>query len=84
MQAYWRQLEAGNHFLHEHPKDADSWNMPEIVELANDKRVYKVTGPMCRWEVKAVDKNGIEGYVRKETTFLPSSKELAVILEGKF
>jgi hypothetical protein len=57
--------------------------MPEVKELEADSRVYKVTGPMCRWEMKAKDKDGNEGFVRKETSFLTSSKELAEILSGK-
>lgn len=51
--------------------------------MAADPRVYKVTGPMCRWVMKAKDKDGNVGFVRKETTFLTSSWELAQILEGK-
>jgi len=69
--------------LHEHPRDEDSWNLPEIKELERDRRAYKVTGPMCRWEMKAVDNNSFEGYVRKETSFLTSSKEVADMLSGK-
>ncbi len=57
--------------------------MPEINGIEADPRVYKMTGPICRWEMKAVDKDGSEGFVRKETSFLTSSKDLAEILSGE-
>ncbi len=69
--AYWRQFDHGNHFLHEHPKGAASWSEPEMVELAADPRVYKVSGPMCVWEMIAEDKKG-KGYVRNGTGWLTS------------
>ena len=79
--AYWRQLENGDHFLHENPPN-DSWEMPEMKALADDPRVYVVKGPMCNWSMMLEDDNGIKGYVRKETKWMTSSKELAEILEG--
>ena len=75
--AYWRQLASGNHFLHEHPTSASSWREPVIEALAADPRVYKVRGPMCAWEL--LGKGG--DYVRKETTWLTSSSELAATLK---
>ena len=82
MKAYWRQLEMGKHFLHEHPNPASSWKMPEVEELANDPRVYVVKGPMCRWDMIQEDRKGI-GHIRKETRWMTSSPVLARILEGR-
>ena len=71
------------YFLHEHLLDAASWNMLEIRELEADPQVYKVTGPMCRFEMKARDDYGVQGLVRKETKHITSSLERAKILEGR-
>ena len=79
---YWRQLNAGRHFLHEHPAKSDSWKMTEVEELARDPRVFKVQGPMCNWNLKGADDEGSTGYVRKETIWLTSSEELAKTLQG--
>ena len=79
--AYWRQLREGRHFLHEHPARSDSWKMPEIVEMSKDPRVHIVQGPMCRWKMALCDSQGT-GFVRKETKWMTSSPELAKVLQG--
>ena len=79
--AYWRQLEAGRHFLHEHPAGSASWRMPEVEQLASDERVHIVQGPMCRWGMTAQDAQGT-GYVRKETKWMTSSPEVAAALQA--
>lgn len=82
VKSYWRQLEEGRHFLHEHPKPAASWKEPEVMALMNDERVFTVQGPMCRWNMTAEDGIG-KGFVRKETQYLTSSPELAKVLSGQ-
>ena len=81
MDAYTRQLEANQHFLHEHPANSPSWDMPEVKKLMNDPRVYVVQGPMCRWGMRGKDREG-PGFVRKETRWMTSSRELAETFEG--
>ncbi len=83
VEAYKRQLAMGKHFLHEHPAHSASWMMPEVSELINTDGVYLVQGPMCRWQMKAVDNYGEEGFVRKETKWLTSSPRLATLLSGR-
>ena len=39
VQAYKLQMEVQKHFVHEHPKDSTSWEMPEVQSLINDPRV---------------------------------------------
>ena len=34
VELYKMQIEGGRYFLHEHPRRATSWQMPEIVRLA--------------------------------------------------
>lgn len=80
IQAYWRQLNNGYHFLLEHPKPASSWKEPEMVELMADARVCNTTGPMCVWKMKAEEDDGELGYVRKETMWITSSEEIAEVL----
>ena len=80
---YRKQMEKGRYFLHEHPWSADSWYDEEVKALAEDERVYVVKGPMCKWEMKANDVAGNEGYVRKETGWMTNSPVLAEILQGE-
>ncbi|CAE7546001.1 unnamed protein product [Symbiodinium natans] len=81
VQAYWKQMEAGRYFLHEHPKGARSWEEPEVKELRADPRVYEVTGPMCRWGMESEDAQG-KGLVKKETRWLTNSRCVADVLQG--
>ena len=80
--AYWRQLNAGRHFLHEHPAGSESWDMESMQELADDPRVLVVEGPMCRWGLQAHDSQGV-GFVLKQTRWMTSSPEIAKILKGE-
>ena len=80
--AYRRQLDMGKHFLHEHPAGSASWDLECMRQLAQDSRVYVVTGPQCRWGLKVVGPDGKPGYVRKRTTWMTSSKVLADLLDG--
>ena len=82
VRAYKRQLDAGNHFLHEHPQAAGSWQMEEVKELESDPRVFKVIGDMCVWRL--APKHGARGeFIRKRTAWLTSSEELAKTLQEK-
>ena len=78
---YRAQLRDGHHFLHEHPDGATSWREKDIEDLAAEPGVYRVRGPMCRWEMTSEDAQGV-GLVKKETGWLTSSAELARILSG--
>ena len=82
---YRKQLKAGRLFLHEAPWNATSWKDPEVKELADRPDTYLVRGTMCRWEMMATDRCGLQGtgYVRKETGWLTNSRELAELLEGE-
>ena len=77
---YRKQLKAGCLFLHEAPWNATSWKDPEVKELTDRPDTYLVRGPMCRWEMMATDRRGLQGtgYVR-----LTNSRELAELLEGE-
>ena len=70
------------HFVHEHPKDSASWEMPEVQSLVSDPRVRSIDGPMCRWSLKARGSKGTVEFMRKQTRWLTSSKEMAEVLRG--
>ncbi|CAE7854404.1 GIP [Symbiodinium necroappetens] len=76
---YHKQIDAGRHFLHEHPWSADSWYDPEVKALSSREGVYLVKGPACKWEMQAEELQGLQGkgYVRKETGWLTNSAVLA-------
>ena len=76
------QANLGGLFLHEHPKDSDSWKMPEVEEMINREDTYLVQSPMCRFGMKLKDPHGELLHVRKETWWLTNSKEIAAELQG--
>ena len=81
IEACKRQLDAGHHFLYEHPWGASSWKEGIVTDFMQDPRVICVKGPMCNWELMGCDASG-PGYVRKETGWLTSSPHIAKKLEG--
>ena len=80
VQSYKLQMEMQKHFVHEHPKDSSSWEMPEVQSLINDPRVYSIDGPMCRWSLKA--RGSKAEFMRKQTRWLTSSNEIAEVHRG--
>ena len=77
VQACKLQMAMQKHFVHEHPKDSTSWEMLEVQSLVSDPRV-----PMCRWSLKARGSNDKAEFMRKQTTWITSSKEIAEVLRG--
>ena len=83
VQACQLQMAMQKHFVHEHPKDSASWEMPEIQSLVSDPRVHSIDGPMCRWSLKARGSNESRvEFMRKQTRWITSSKEIAEVLRG--
>ena len=76
------QASIGGFFLHEHPRDSSSWKMPEVEELVNRDDTFLVQSPMCRFNMKMLDDDGNEAYVRKETLWLTNCRAMAEELEG--
>eukprot|EP00435_Cladocopium_sp_Y103_P033093 s1902_g8.t1 len=72
----------GGYYLHEHPRDASSWDEPEVDELVNLPNTFLVQSPMCRFNMMAKDDDGEWGHVRKETLWLTNSEEIARELQG--
>ena len=52
VEIYWLQLDAGRHFLHEHPATASSWQERIVRELRRDERVGEVVGDQCRYGLR--------------------------------
>ena len=82
VQAYKLQMAMQKHFVHEHPKDSASWDMLEVQSLVSDPRVHSIDGPMCRWSLKARGSNEKVEFMRKQTRWITSSKEIAEVLRG--
>ena len=69
------QIEGGRYFLHEHPRRATSWQMPEIVKLAATPGVESTVCDMCAYGMQITDKNG-NALVEKSTQFLINAPEV--------
>ena len=82
VQGHKLRMEMQKHFVHEHPKDSASWKMAEFQPLVSDRRVHSIDGPMCRWRWKARGSNDKTEFMRKQTRWLTSSKEIAEVLRG--
>ena len=73
----------GPKFLHEAPWAATSWKDEKVEALAEEDGVFVVKGPMCRWQMMATDRRGLQGtgYVRKETGWMTNDEGLARVLQ---
>ena len=76
------QMKMQKHFVHEHRKDSTSWEMPEVQSLINDLRVYSIDGPVCRWSLRTRGSKDKTEFVKKQTRWITSSKEVAEVLRG--
>ena len=72
---YKAQMKEGRFFIHEHPKSATSWSMPEIVEVLAVPGVDVAEVDLCAYGLKTV-KNGKEGPAKKPTIIASNSKEV--------
>ena len=75
VELYKMQLKGGRHFLHEHPKEATSWTMDEVKDLAETPGVLTAVCDMCAYGLKIKDEKG-EALVEKRSKFLTSSPEV--------
>ena len=82
VQSYKLQIKMQKHFVHEHPKDSSSWEMPEVQSLIHDPSVYSIDGPMCCWSLKDRGSKDETEFMRKRTRWITSSKEIAEVLRG--
>ena len=76
VKAYREQHRQGRYFLHEHPRWATSWKMPEMRNLMQQEGVFVVHADMCRFGLTTTSKHG-RGPVKKPTTFVTNSQCLA-------
>lgn len=76
------QADQGGYFLHEHPKEATSWDDEEVQKIKARPGVYVVQSPMCRFNMKLKDMHGEELRVRKETLWMTNAEEIAEQLQG--
>ena len=76
------QMAMQKHFVHEHPKDSTSWEIPEVQSFVSDPRVHSIDGPMCRWSLKARGSNEKAELMRKQIRWITSAKEIAEVLRG--
>ena len=56
--------------------------MLEVQSIVSDPRMYSIDGPICRWSLKAGGSNEKVEFVRKQTRWITSSKEIAEALRG--
>ena len=78
---YIEQVQAGRYFLHEHPKNASSWNLPAMEELMKVSGVLLSHADQCQYGAQ-VAHGPLKGRpIKKPTGFLTNSKSLNEILQ---
>ena len=70
---YALQVQAGRHFLHEHPAAATSWRHPAIARLRARPSVNVVVADMCQFGMTTSEEGGVQAPARKPTRFMSSS-----------
>ena len=72
---YWRQMNAGRYWLHEHPWGATSWQIPEMDELLHDPRVQVAYADQCQFGLTSKIRAGSDerGPAKKPTGFVSNS-----------
>jgi hypothetical protein len=87
MDIYRWQISRGRYFLHEHPNNATSWRSPEMQDLLTQKGVCTTTADACRFGMTAMDRNGVQGPVKKPTRWASNAplvlEELGLKCEGQ-
>ena len=80
---YEEQANAGRYFLHEHPLNATSWEVPSISGILSRGDVQRVHGDQCQYgsEVKHGPQRGSP--VKKPTGFMTNAPQVAKALEKK-
>ena len=80
---YRDQLENGKYFLHEHPRWASSWGVPEVNDMVHTPGVRLVHGDQCQFGAE-VKRGKLQGSpVLKPIGFLTNSTAIANALEQR-
>ena len=66
------QLDAGRHFVFEHPLTASSWRLPSLRRLRRRAGVSETVFHQCMYGLKSADREGL-GLAKKPTRILTSS-----------
>ena len=77
------QLQAGRHFLFEHPLRASSWDDSWMVNLMKHKKVHVGHCHQCQYGATALDSSGVRHPVLKPTKWMSSSPHVIQRLTAK-
>ena len=73
---YKLQLDAGRHFVHEHPTGATSWNDEWIQRLRGHPSADVVTSDLCEYGLLTPESNGIPTNAKKPKRWTSSSPHM--------
>ena len=74
---YKKQLDAGRHFLHEHPQGASSWTDPWMLKLLRLPGVHTAVADQCMYGLVTHTASGNWVAAKKPTKFATSSVQMA-------
>ena len=82
VELYNLQADSGRLFLHEHPKDASSWDLKSVRALASRPGVISVIADQCMLGLTTWDADSGEMVpAKKATRFLTNCPEIAAKLD---
>ena len=79
MELHREQMRHGRYFLHEHPVYASSWQEEAVQNIIDEEGVVRATCDQCLYGCETEAKE----LVRKPTTFMTNSTEIARQLEQR-
>ena len=80
---YMRQMERGKYFVHEHPRQAESWNLHCIQDMSSLPNVLRVDGDMCAQGMEIEDADGGGQGAEADARYLTNAPEIARELEKR-
>ena len=77
------QMQEGRYFVHEHPQQATSWDLPQVLNFIAKFPVHLVTNHQCMFGLRAKGADGVEGPAKKPTTWMTNAPWIADSLDQR-
>ena len=80
---YRLQVDAGRHFLHEHPAGASSWKDPRMERLMEHPKISSVVSDQCEYGLLTPNDDGLPTPAKKPTRWMSSSPHMLKCLSQR-
>lgn len=83
LSVYRWQMERGAYFLHEHPAEATSWKLSEVVKLSRHEDVRVIGADACMFGMVTTDVEGNVQWAKKPTKWMSNAIRLLEELDRR-